>query len=301
MVENLKRDSRYRGEYKKYFMPFLGIVAFILICILAFIGYKKQDYEIVKYLPYGAILFIVNIVYLKLILLSRERYESQLRKEKEYSQSLLMTQKLFLRHTVHETNTSLAVILANIELYELKWGMNPILSNIEAATKNIYGIYDDLYYLTKNNKMDFPKKNLVLLESVKSRLEFFNIVALQSHLSFELHEKADNSMIFINETKLQRIIDNNISNALKYTKEFEAIHILIYKKKDCCVFEISSYSSIIKDTRKIFNAYYREESNKEGLGLGLNLVKKICKEENVKIELTSNENITSFKYFFKRI
>jgi len=286
---------------KKNLMLFLGIIAFILMSVLAFIDYTKEDYEIVKYLPYGIIIFIVNIIYLKLIILSRESYETQLRKEKEYSQSLLLSQKLFLRHTVHETNTPLAVIMANIELYELKWGMNSILSNIEAATKNIYSIYGNLHYLTKNDKMDFPKKNLVLLESVKLRLEFFNIVALQSHLSFELHEKADNSIIFINETKLQRIIDNNISNALKYTKEFEVIHVLVFKEKDCCVFEISSYSSIIKDTRKIFNAYFREESNKEGLGLGLNLVKKICKEENVKIELTSNKNITTFKYFFKRI
>jgi len=286
---------------KQYFMHLFGIVAFLSMFILGIIGFYKQNFELVKYLPYGAILFIVNIFYLKLMRLSRDDYEKKLTKEKEYSQSLLRSQKLFLRYAVHETNTPLAVIMANIELYELTSGKHPMLANIEAATKNIFSIYGDLSYLTKKDQIYFPKTKLILLDVVKSRLEFFNIVAVQSHLSFEIHGQCTSTKIYINETKLQRIIDNNISNALKYTKEFEVIHIIIFEDNENCVFEISSYSSIIRDPRKIFDAYYREETAKEGLGLGLNLVKRICNEENVEIDIFSKKNITSFKYFFKKV
>jgi signal transduction histidine kinase len=176
-----------------------------------------------------------------------------------------------------------------------------MLSNIEAATKNIYGIYDDLNYLTKNNQVFYPKKKLILIEFIKSRIDFFNIVALQSQLTFDLHPHSSSASIYINETKLQRIIDNNITNALKYTKEFESIHIMVFENENYCIFEIASYSSLIKNTKKIFNAYHRENIHKEGLGLGLNLVKKICDEEEIKIELQSNKNVTSFKYYFQKV
>lgn len=290
-----------KEKFNEYSMHLFGIIAFFSTFSLGMIALLKQDFELIKYVPYGIILFIVNIVYLKLMRLSRDDYEKKLSKEKEYSQSLLDAKKLFLRYTVHETNTPLAVIMANIELYELQSGKHPLLSNIEAATKNIYTIYDDLNYLTKKNKVHLKKTKLILLEMIKSRLQFFNIVAEQSCLSFEIHGHSTSSAIYINETKLQRIIDNNISNALKYTKEFEVIHIIIFEEGENCVFEISSYSSIIRDPRKIFDAYYREELTKEGLGLGLNLVKEICNEENIKIELTSKKNITSFKYSFKKV
>jgi len=287
--------------FQKYFMHILGIVGFSTTLFLAILSLEKQEYDLVKYLPYGIILFIINVIYLKIIRLSRNDYEKKLQKEKEYSQSLLKFQKRFLRHAVHETNTPLAVIMANIELYEIELGKHPLLSNIEAATKNIYGIYDDLNYLTKKDQVSYPKKKLILNNFIKNRIDFFDIVAKQSQLTFDLHCQCNQINVLINETKLQRIIDNNITNALKYTKEFKTISIRLYEEKSYCIFEIFSHSSLIKDTQKIFDAYYREGTNKEGLGLGLNLVKKICEEEDIKIELQSNKNRTSFKYYFKKV
>ncbi|MCK4442158.1 MAG: sensor histidine kinase, partial [Sulfurovaceae bacterium] len=128
-----------------------------------------------------------------------------------------------------------------------------------------------------------------------------DIVAHQSELSFTIHDNYSNASIFINETKLQRIVDNNITNAIKYSKDLEKIHIIVSENKTDCILEISSQSVIIQEPHKIFEPYYRENNSKEGLGLGLNLIKKICKEEDIKIELFSDENITSFKYFFKKV
>ncbi|RUM70934.1 MAG: hypothetical protein DSZ09_03705, partial [Sulfurovum sp.] len=123
----------HKPLFKKYTMHLLGMLGFSVTVFLAILGLLKQEYNVVKYLPYGAILFMINIIYLKIIRLSRNDYEEKLRQEKEYSQSLLKFQKLFLRHAVHETNTPLAVIMANIELYEIELGKHPLLSNIEAA------------------------------------------------------------------------------------------------------------------------------------------------------------------------
>ena len=285
---------------QKYSIHLLGIISFLSIFLLGIIAFINQPNVLMKYLPYGILIFIINVIYLKIIRLSRQDYENKLKKEKEYSQQLLQSQKLFLRHAVHETNTPLAVIMANIELYELELGKHATLSNIEAATKNIYGIYDDLSYLTQKDHIAYPKQSIVLLDFIQSRVQFFDIVACQSQVSLEMHEQCSKALIDINETKLQRIVDNNITNAIKYTKVHEIIHILVFEEEEYCIFEIASSSSIIRDTHKVFESYYREDTHKEGLGLGLNLVKKICDKEDIKIELLSSDHSTVFRYYFKK-
>lgn len=289
---------------KNYSMHIFGFIAFLAtfsLGIVAFVEHSNTTMEVfVIYLPYGVLIFVINIIYLKVIRLSREGYEEKLRKEKEYSQSLLKYQKHFLRHAVHETNTPLAVIMANIELYEMEMGKHPALQNIEAATKNIYGIYDDLSYLTRKNRVRHSKQHIVLSDFVQSRVNFFDIVANQSGISMQIIDQSFGESVFINETKLQRIVDNNITNAIKYTQEEETITILIYLCEKEVVFEISSNSTMIEDTKHIFDAYYREDYNKEGLGLGLHLVKSICDQEGINITLISSSDKTTFTYYIPK-
>ena len=62
---------------------------------------------------------------------------------------------------------------------------------------------------------------------------------------------------------------------------------------------ISSHSKMIQEPEKIFEEYYREELSEDGFGLGLNLVKRICEEENVIIDVKSTLSQTSFEFIFK--
>ncbi len=304
MFKNPFHPLGFIDTFKHYSMHIFGVIAFLFTFFLGILALiKKTDpnsENLALFIPYGILVFFLNLFYLKAIRLSREDYEKQLKKEKEYSQSLLRSQKRFLRYAVHETNTPLAIIMANIELYEMEKGKHPTLQNIEAATKNIFGIYDDLSYLTKQDKINYPKQKIDLGEFIQSRVAFFNIVAKQSGLHFNITDTTVESTLYFNETKLQRIIDNNITNAIKYTRENETIHIILSQEENELIFEISSNSTIIEDPKQVFNAYYRENSSQEGLGLGLNLVHTICHEEEVNITLTSTEKCTSFIYYFKQ-
>lgn len=233
---------------------------------------------------------------------SSKDYDEQsknLEVEKFNSQMLLTSQKIFLRHAVHETNTPISVIMSNIELFEMEYGKNPYLSTIEVALKNIFNIYDDLSYLVKKDQVEYPKKYIDIIDFIRSRIDFFEQSAQQigSQIKFNSHE---NELLHnFNETKLQRIIDNNLTNAIKYTEENSHIYINLEKKKNAFALTISSCSQYIQYPEKIFKEYYREESTKQGFGLGLSLVKRICDEENIKISIDSNEYFTSFRYLFK--
>ncbi|APW66590.1 diguanylate cyclase [Poseidonibacter parvus] len=218
--------------------------------------------------------------------------------EKINSQMLLTSQKIFLRHAVHETNTPISVIMSNIELYEMEHGKNSYLSTIEVALKNIFNIYDDLSYLVKKDQFNYPKRDIDFVDYIRSRIDFFNLSAKQFGSNIVFNSMFKTLTFNFNETKLQRIIDNNLTNAIKYTQENSNIYITLTKEENSHILTFSSCSQYIQNPQKVFKEYYREESIKEGFGLGLSLVKRICDEENVDIKVESNEFYTSFNYIF---
>ncbi len=223
-----------------------------------------------------------------------------LEEEQKFSQGLLESHKQFIRYAIHETHTPLSVIMANIELFSMNEGRNRYLAKIEAAVKNIFSIYDDLSYLVKKDQIEYPNKAMDLGEYVGKRLEFFDEVAHFSNLSFEYIKPEFPAWIKFNETKLQRVIDNNLTNAIKYTKNGEVIRVGVRSDFDGCDFWVESRSQKIQDVDKIFEAYYRERKKTDGFGLGLSLVKSICDEEQVDIRIDSTVEYTRFDYHFSK-
>ena len=223
-----------------------------------------------------------------------------LEEEREFSQGLLESHKQFIRYAIHETHTPLSVIMANIELFGMNEGRNRYLAKIEAAVKNIFSIYDDLSYLVKKDQVEYPMKAMDLGEYVEQRLEFFDEVAQFSDLSFQCDKTEFPVWLNFNEMKLQRIIDNNLTNAIKYTKKGEVICVGVSSSIDASVFWVESKSQKIQDVDKIFEAYYRERKKTDGFGLGLSLVKSICDEEGVSIRIDSTVERTRFEYRFSK-
>lgn len=222
-----------------------------------------------------------------------------LQKEKNFSQDLLKAQKEFLRYTVHETNTPLSVILTSIELYLMKHPKDRQLSKIEAAAKNIFSIYDDLSYLVKKDQIEYKKTVINFKNFLSSRIDFFREVAELSRIHFSYTPSQEEIHVHFNETKLQRVVDNTLTNAIKYTQPDETVYVKLTKVGAYAEFRVSSRSKIIEDKQKVFEAFYREEENKNGFGLGLRLVKTICEEENVEIDVASSDSLTTFGYKFK--
>ena len=218
-----------------------------------------------------------------------------------YAQNLIASQKQFLKHAVHETNTPLSIIMGNIEMFEMEHGKNKYLSNIEVAMKNIFSIYDDLSYLIKKDQVNNAVHKINLVDFVRHRIDFFSSSAIKFKSNLKFQTLKDEIIINFNEIKLQRIVDNNLTNAIKYTLPNETINVKLSTFNKECDFTIESRSKQILNPQEIFEEYYREQVSQEGFGLGLNLVKRICTEENVDIKLESGENWASFTYTFKGV
>ena len=241
-------------------------------------------------------------------LLQQINYDLELKKNRnlledsqKYTAKLLAEQDQFLKNAIHEIHTPLAVIITNIDLLRLKEINNIHLDSIEAGARIIQNSYEDMTYLMKKDRATEMKTYINPVTFIKERVNYFNCIAQVNQLSFSLRVGSSNlPSVYFSELKLSRVVDNTLSNAIKYSKRHSAIGVTIGLQKENIFFEVRNYGPVIGDTKKIFERYYRESEQKGGYGLGLSIVGQICKEENVSVEVTSSAlRGTSFRYVFK--
>lgn len=212
---------------------------------------------------------------------------------------LIESQKTFIKNSVHEINTPLSIIQTNIDLLKMKVPENKYITHIESGAKIIQYIYDDLSYLIKKDRVVYEKEYLNLSEILLHRLDFFAEIAKSNSLYFVTNIQEDIYIKF-NITEFQRVIDNNISNAIKYSYPKSPIFVrLDYISDDHVEFSITTHSKKIEYQSKIFDDFYRENAARGGFGLGLKIVKEICDKNLVTIRLDSNDKETKFTYRFK--
>lgn len=196
----------------------------------------------------------------------------------------------FIKDTTHELNTPLMAITSNIEmLKELNLDEKVLkkIKRIEIASKTVSNIYEDLTYLTLNNKIISQNENVNLKDLLNQRIEYFKSLAFLKQITFDLDIKND-VYLNIDLKKISKLIDNLISNAIKYNKIKGSIKINL-KMNYLCI-EDTGYGIKKQNIDKLFIRYSRFNTHVGGFGIGLNIVKLICDEYNIKINVTSVEN-----------
>jgi len=207
----------------------------------------------------------------------------------------LSQQDTFIQSSMHEIKTPLSIITLNNELRELEFGGDEYSSEIESAIKTLKTSYEDMSFTITKDEMDYPLEILSLETLVKERVSYFQSIANSNDKSFKLliHGSCDVNISYV---ELVRLIDNNLSNAIKYSKPKSTITVSLHKN----TLSIHSFGNPIQDTTKIFNKYFRENKVIGGHGLGLSIVKEIAKKYKIHYTLISDEkNGTTFSYIFQ--
>jgi two-component system, sensor histidine kinase and response regulator len=230
-----------------------------------------------------------------------EKNQKLLENAKEYALRLLEEQDQFLKNAVHEIHTPLAVIITNIDLLRMDGIDNQSLNAIEAGSRIIQNSYEDMTYLMKHDRITEQRSNINLVSFITDRINYFTCIAEVNEITITMRIGNLNLIeILFSELKLSRIIDNTLSNAIKYSYRPSEINVTIGTQDNNIFFEIRNHGPLIVDKKKIFDRFYRESLYKGGYGIGLSIVSKICEEENIEIKITSTpKRGTSFRYIFK--
>ena len=192
----------------------------------------------------------------------------------------------FIKDSMHEINTPLSIININADLFANKYGDNKYFQRIKSASKTLATIYDDMDYLIKQGRVEHKIQKINLSEFVQNRVDYFKGVANLKHLLI-VTEIEENLFYKFSKTKLQRIVDNTLSNSIKYSHDDDEVIVKLFKKEDKIVFSVEDHGIGIDNLKKIFSRYYRENQSKGGFGIGLNIVKNIIDEEGIELKVES--------------
>lgn len=197
----------------------------------------------------------------------------------------------FIKDTTHELNTPVTAIITNIEMIDkssLDERLLKKINRIEIGAKTISNIYEDLTFVTLNNQIISNNEEINLSNVLKQRVEYFNSIATMKKINFDLNIK-DDIFIVCDMKKITKLIDNILSNAIKYNKI--AGFIKVNLDDNILSIEDSGKGIEKENLKTLFERYSRFDKSVGGFGIGLNIVSLIAKEYNLKIDIKSQIDI----------
>ena len=212
---------------------------------------------------------------------------SKLMEDIEKEKKLDQLRKEFIAYVSHELKTPIAIIQGYAQ---------GLMENVATEEdKNFYCevIVDEAY------KMDALVKELLLMSKIESgyfKMEntpidayplIKDIIDKYSTSDSEIVYKGDNVVPVIGDEKyLDRVLDNLIGNAVKYSTDDKIVTVTVEDNSDKYKFIISNHSKNLteNDLKNIWTPFIRLDSSigKEGHGLGLAIVAGILDKHNSK-------------------
>ena len=193
----------------------------------------------------------------------------------------------FIKDTTHELNTPISAIITNIEMIDkdiLDDKLARKINRIDIGAKTISNIYEDLTFLTLHNKIISQNEELNLTTILKQRVEYFKSLATIKKIKFILNIE-ENIYLNCDVKKISKLIDNLISNAIKYNKIAGTITLTL--SEGYLSIEDTGKGMSKENLSNLFERYSRFDKSVGGFGIGLNIVSLIAKEYNLEIDFKS--------------
>lgn len=324
LLKNLYDLNREPSE-QGHWIEFIGI-AVIGLCGISDIvrSYMLKVEHLEKYSRYGTTLFCFIMLVAHIVRIVR-RYSSILKEntrileaevetiEKKNEELMIAEERAiaaneaktnFLARMSHEIRTPIGAVLGMNEMILKKSKEDEIkryATDIDSAANALLGIINEILDLSKieAGKMVLVEDEYDFVELMHKIVNMGEVRSKQKNLEFKFFVDENVHMrLYGDEGKIDQILINLISNAVKYTKEGEVVLRVSKVKqenhKEILRFEVEDTGIGIReeDIPKLFSEYVRmdEKKNKgiEGTGLGMSITIKLLElmDSCLKVEST---------------
>lgn len=208
----------------------------------------------------------------------------------------------FILSSIHQLKTPLSAIVMNLELLEMcneNDALEEYIEQIKASVDMLNLNSEELVYLSMKEDVVYKTQQINISEIAEKRVLFFKQIALANEKQICANIEKD-IVIDMSPIELERLLDNNISNAIKYSNQNSEIKVSLREEDRTIILSFTSLGKEIKEPSKLFEKGYRESKNRDGHGLGLYIIKSICDKYRVVIDLESKQGVTIFKYILQK-
>lgn len=228
----------------------------------------------------------------------RNKLEMQKQKKEELDQ-LKFT---FFTNISHELRTPLTLILTPLDSILKRTDEGPLKKQLAGIYRNANNLLNLVNQLLDFRKLEMNGEKLNLSycnigEFVETIVYSFKELISEKEIGFTFDYKDENLCAYIDVDKFQRIINNLLSNALKFTPKGGRIVLRLQKDVSEPKFRIQitdtgcGISEV--DLAQIFDRFYQVKKHKNpntGSGIGLHLVNEYVRLHNGTIEAESQIN-----------
>ena len=193
----------------------------------------------------------------------------------------------FLSQLSHELRNPLATINTAVSLIQISDDLVKIHETneiLKSEVKQLSRLVDDLLDVTRitTNKIKPKKKLMNLTETVVVSAHNFRVRFAEKNVHFSLDAAPSPVILLADPARLMQIIENLLTNALKYTDEGGTVTMSLRVRDGEAVIVVKDNGIGVsaEELPMLFNAFYQGERSlgrpDSGLGLGLAIVKAIA-------------------------
>jgi len=258
-----------------------AIIIFILLINSIIITQFKINRDIFKVIS----IFLVILALFSYYLLSKPLLDLVFENENRLDN--------MIKEILHELNSPISTIQINTKMLQktlLNEKEQKRLNRIEESCSNLISLYDEMEYLIKKNIDRIDDEIFELSELVKNCVKKFDDIKGDIKIKISIPQ----TKLICDKRGFEKVIDNLISNAIKYNKKDGLIEIKL--KNSTLLIKDTGIGIDTKNLFIIYEKYYQADSSQKGFGLGLHIVKEYCDKYQIEIKIDSVEGEGSCFY-----
>ncbi len=207
---------------------------------------------------------------------------------------------LFISIASHELKNPLSTIYGYTQLIDAEVSNHKLpnrawIKQMSSELTRSLNLINELLHVDSigTGKLQFYFKKNSLKKIIKNAIDNFSL----THPGFiVVFKKPENFVdaVRVDSDKMTQAIINLLSNAAKFSPKGSSITVFLKKDKKDFVISVQDQGQGINghDVDKVFEKFYRGNGqNKNGMGLGLYLVRDIIKNHHGKIDIESKVNV----------
>ncbi|WP_425271774.1 ATP-binding protein [Paenibacillus protaetiae] len=216
-------------------------------------------------------------------------------------EKLEQSRRQFVANVSHELRTPLTTIKSYTEALaggalEERELSERFVGVIQSETERMIRLVTDLLHLSRldSNQAQLRRRQTDVLEMLDEVSDRFSFQMRQKSIRISVHVAPELKNAWLDRDQIDQVLDNLVSNAIKYTLDGGSIELSAYNPDPSSV-AISVKDTGIgipkKDLSRIFDRFYRVDKarsrNMGGTGLGLSIAREIVKAHGGVIALES--------------